>query len=367
MKIFKKKEIKTVKVGAVSPRIRLGDVKYNVSACIEAARRAVAAGVQILAFPRLTLTGATLGDMYRDAPICEYAEEGLAEFVKETAELDIMSFIGLPVHIDDEVFDCTAVVYQGVISALLPRHRLDFYEGRYFDSPNFEIYDFTFAGQSTQFLIDPIISAPFDKDVKLEIATARVPAKSTMVVICPVASDTYVGVRRERRERARLISGEHDRTFVFAEAGIGESTTDTVHSANSFIASKGEILAEAQPFAEDNLIVAEAVVSKPKYNEQYYYELEKLIEEDDRLPLPKNPFLSSDPEKEKEECLEALEIQAQGLAARFERSHSKSLVVGISGGLDSTLAILVMARAVDILKAKGHGIDRSVIKAITMP
>ena len=362
MKLFKKKEIKTVKVGAVSPRIRLGDVKYNVSACIEAARRAADEGVQLLALPRLTLTGATCRDLYRASPVCEYAEDGLAEFAEATAELNVTSFIGLPVHIDGEVFDCTAVVYQGVISALLPRHRLDFDEARYFDSPNFEIYDFTFAGQNTKFLIDPIISAPFDKDVKVEVATAGALAKSTTVVICPVASETYAGDRRERRERARLISGEHDRTFVFAEAGIGESTTDTVHSANSFIASKGEILAEAQPFAEDNLIVAEAVVSKPKYNEQYYYELEKLIEEDDRLPLPKNPFLSTDPEKEKEECLEALEIQAQGLAARVERSYSKTMVIGVSGGLDSTLALLVCARAADIL-----GMDRKSIIGVTMP
>ena len=168
MKLFKKKEIKTVKVGAVSPRIRLGDVKYNVSACIEAARRAADEGVQLLAFPELTLTGATCRDMYRNAPICEYAEEGLAEFVKETAELDIMSFIGLPVHIDGEVFNCTAVVYMGEIITVVPRHVIHDEHARYFDRPTFEIYDFTLAGQETPFLVDPVFSTPFDKKILVE-------------------------------------------------------------------------------------------------------------------------------------------------------------------------------------------------------
>ena len=362
MKLFKKKEIKKIKVGAVSPRIRLGDVKYNVSVCIEAARRAAAEGVQLLAFPELTLTGATCRDLYRNAPICEYAEEGLAEFVKETAELDIMSFIGLPVHIDGEVFNCTAVVYMGEIITVVPRHVIHDEHARYFDRPTFEIYDFTLAGQETPFLVDPVFSTPFDKKILVEIGPSQTLADRTTVVVCPFASEAYVGARAKRRETARLVSGENDRTYVFAEAGIGESTTDAVYCANNMIASRGEILAEAQPFAEDNLVVAEVVAAKPVYNEKYYDELVELVAKKNSLPLPKNPFLSTDPEKEKEECLEALEIQAQGLAARVERSYSKTMVIGVSGGLDSTLALLVCARAADIL-----GMDRKSIIGVTMP
>lgn len=362
MKLFKKKEIKTVKVGAVSPRIRLCDVEYNVSVCIEAARRAAEQGVQILVFPELTLTGATCRDMYRNGPLCDYAEEGLAQFVEATKELDTVSFIGLPVRIDSDTFNCIAAVYKGVINAVVPGHRISCEDGRYFDLPEFEIPSFTFAGQDTAFVVDPVFAAPFDKSVKIEIGPADYLDKSTAVVVCPFASEAYVGARAKRIETARLVSGENDRTYVFAEAGIGESTTDAVYSANNLIASKGEILAEALPFAEDNLIAAEVVVSKPKFNEKYYDELVELAQRRYSLPLSKNPFLSADPEEEKLECLEALEIQAQGLAARIERSYSKTMVIGVSGGLDSTLALLVCARAADIL-----GMDRKKIIGVTMP
>ena len=362
MKLFKKKEIKTVKVGAISPRIRLGDVEHNVNACIEAAHRAAEEGVQFLAFPRLTLTGATCRDLYCNGPLCKYAEDGLAKFVDATAEMDMTSFIGLPVNIDTEVFDCTAVVYQGAIVAIVPRHSIYGEYTRYFSVPNFEIHDFIFAGHTTTFVIDPVFSAPFDKTVKVEIGPSDNLSKNTTVVICPFANETYVGARAKRCESARLVSGENDRTYVFAEAGIGESTTDGVYCANNLIASRGEILAEAMPFAEDNLIIAEVVASKPGYSEEYYDRIIDFLDADQRLPLAKNPFLSSDPEKEKEECLEALEIQAQGLAARIERSYSKTMVIGVSGGLDSTLALLVCARAADIL-----GMDRKSIIGVTMP
>ena len=364
MKLFNKtKEIKTVKVGAVSPHIRLGDVEHNVSVCIEEAKRAAAEGVQILAFPELTITGATCRDLFRQPPLCEAAERGLAAFVDATAELDMISFIGLPVRVDSEVYNATAVVYKGEIFAIVPKHNVYCEDGRYFDLPDFEMPQFTFAGRKTALVIDPVFPTPFDKMIRVEIGNSDYVDRRTTVVVCPFASESYVGARAGRLESARLISAKYDCTYIFAEAGIGESTTDAVYSANNIIAVRGEIVREALPFAKDNLIVAEVTVTKPSFNEKYYNEMLNRLEADEaEAPLPKNPFLSTDPEQEKEECLEALEIQAQGLAARLERSYSKTMVIGVSGGLDSTLALLVCARAADIL-----GMDRKSIIGVTMP
>ena len=362
MRFFKKaQEEKIIKVGAVSPRIRLCDVDHNVKACVAEAKRAYDMGVKVLAFPELTLTGATCRDLFRHQPLCERAEYGLSNFIEQTAELDMMSFIGLPVGVESEVYNCTAVVYKGALLAIVPRHHIDCEDGRYFDIPEYEMYSLSFAGQDTDLVFDPVFSAPFDRSVKIEIGPADFVDKRSTIVIYPFASKEYVGSRAKRLESARLVSGKDDRTFIFAEAGMGESTTDAVYSANNIIASKGEILKEAAPFAEDNLIVADVVASRPVFNEKYYQEILKFVEESD-APIPKSPFLPTDPDEERVACLEALEIQARGLAARIERSYSKAMVIGVSGGLDSTLALLVCARAADIL-----GMDRKNIIGVTMP
>lgn len=362
MKLLTKTEKnKTVKVGAVSPRIRLCDVAYNVKACVAEAKRAAESGVKILAFPELTLTGATCRDLFRQETLCKSAERGLAEFVDATRELDMMSFIGLPALVDGEVYKATAVVYKGEIFALVPADDLDCEEVAYFDLPDYEMDRFAFAGRMTALAVDPVFPTPFDKNIKVEIGSGYLD-KNTTVVICPGASDEYIGAGARRLEVARLVSGKDDRTYVFAEAGMGESTTDAVYSARNVIASRGEIVAAATPFAEDSLIVAEVKVGRPKFNSEYFKELIDFVDREDNAPLTKNPFLPSDPEGETAECLGALEIQAQGLAARIERSYSKTMVIGVSGGLDSTLALLVCARAADIL-----GMSRKNIIGVTMP
>ena len=357
----KTKEIKTVRVGAVSPRIRLADVKYNVERCVTEAKRAAELGVRVLVFPELTLTGATCRDLYRQETLCKRAERGLGEFLDATKELDMMCFIGLPALVDGEVYKATAVVYKGEIFALVPAKDLDYDEVVYFDLPDYEIDEFAFAGQTTALAIYPVFTAPFDKELKIEIGAGYLD-KSTAVVVCPRASEEYISAGARRLDVARLISGKDDRTYVFAEAGIGESTTDAVYSARNVIASRGEILAAATPFAKDNLVMADVAVKKPVFNNEYFKKLIDFADGDDSEALTKNPFLPEDSEKEREECLGALEIQAQGLAARIERSYSKTMVIGVSGGLDSTLALLVCARAADIL-----GMDRKSIIGVTMP
>ena len=351
-----------LKVGAVSPRIKLADVDYNVEACIEEAKRAADMGVQALVFPRLTITGATCQDLFFHTSFCDAAERGLERFVDETKELDMISFIGLPVELNDEVYCCTAVVYMGNILALVPMLDLGLNESELFAIPTEEIEDIEFAGCVTDFIVEPVFTAPFNKSIKIEIGSDYVD-KSSNVVVCPMATADVIGKRSERIQRLTLASGRDDRTYVYANAGIGESTTDYVYSANNIIAHRGEIIAEALPFAEDNLVVAEVKIAKPSYKEAYNEKIEAILNDEYGFTtLPKNPFLPEDANEEIVACREALEIQAQALAARVQRAYAKTMVIGVSGGLDSTLALLVCARAADIL-----GMDRKSIVGVTMP
>ena len=360
---MKAKESKYIKVGAVSPRIRLGDVDHNVKECIKEAKKASEAGARVLAFPELTLTGATCGDMFSYTVLSEKATRGLCEFVEATKTLDMISFIGLPMPVEEEVFSCTAVVYMGDVLLVTSKSHLDGEEEKYFSHPDRPVRKITFDKYTTDMVAYPIILAPFDKKIKISVGLDISLSSKANLSVVPVACPTDIEMKDIRLNRARLISGATGHAFVFADAGVGESTTDYVYCAHNIIADRGQILATAEPFASDNLIIADVRVDKPTPDKDAERELN---EEADRLTvvesLPLNPFLPTDAEKEREACLFALEIQAQGLAARVERSYSKAMVIGVSGGLDSTLALLVCARAADIL-----GMDRKSIIGVTMP
>ncbi len=351
MRFFKKKS-KNIKVGAVSPRIRLCDVAANVAACVREAMRAAELGVRVLVFPELTLTGATCGDLFCQPPLCERAEQGLADFIEATRELDMISFIGLPAQVDDSRYDCVAAVYRGELLGLVA------YGGdeKYFDDFCEKKISASFAGFKTTLHNAAVFAAPFDKDVDIAVGRIIGLKKIPGVGIVSSALQTVIGKKmRDRYITGRLTDSTY-MVYVYAESGIGESTTDTVYSAHNLIAHRGKIIAEAVPFAEDNLVVADVRVN----DKSVEYDLPDA--EYDFETSVKNPFLPANPDMQREYCLEAFEIQSQGLAARLERSYSKSMVIGVSGGLDSTLALLVCARAADIL-----GWDRKSIIGVTMP
>ena len=341
-----------IKVGAVSPRIRLCDVAANVEACVREAKRAAELGVRVLVFPELTLTGATCGDLFCQPPLCERAEQGLAEFIEATRELDMMIFIGLPAVVDDSRYNCTAAVYRGELFGLVD------YGGdeKYFDDFCEKKTGVSFAGFKTTLHNAAVFTAPFDKDVDIAVGSNIGLKKIPAIAVVGSCSQCVIGKKNRARHIVGRLTDSTYMVYVYAESGIGESTTDAVYAAHNIIAHRGKIIAEAMPFAEDNLIVADVRVKDMSVE----YDLPEV--EYDFEESVKNPFLPKDPELQREACLEAFEIQAQGLAARLERSYSKSMVIGVSGGLDSTLALLVCARAADIL-----GWDRKSIIGVTMP
>ena len=346
------KKSKMIKVGAVSPRIRLCDVSANVEACVREAKRAAELGVRVLVFPELTLTGATCGDLFCQPPLCERAEQGLAEFIEATRELDMISFIGLPAVVDDSRYNCVAAVYRGELFGLVD------YGGdeKYFDDFCEKKTGVSFAGFKTTLHNAAVFTAPFDKDVDIAVGNIIGLKNTPSIGIVSSCSQAVIGEKMRHRYLAGRLTNSTCMVYVYAESGIGESTTDAVYAAHNLIAHRGKIIAEAEPFAEDNLVVADVRVNDKSVEydlPEVEYDFEKSV---------KNPFLPASPELQREYCLEAFEIQAQGLAARLERSYSKSMVIGVSGGLDSTLALLVCARAADILSW-----DRKSIIGVTMP
>ena len=305
-----------LRVGAVSPRIRLGDASYNTEICIAAARRAAEAGVKILVFPAFTLTGATCGDLFKHRIFIERSGRALAEFAEQTRELDVVSFIGLPL---------------GGIAAV-------------------------YRGESVE-LAGGVFTLPFDNGITVGACGASC---KPYIVICPEAEAASIGERARRIDRARVFSKDIGAALVYVNAGIGESTTDAVYSAHNIIADCGEILAEALPFAEDNFVFADIAVRGgcPDTDGNRT----ATLCDTSWTPSRKNPFLPESEPEQRIACLEALEIQAAGLAARIERSYSRAMVIGVSGGLDSTLALLVCVRASEML-----GMDRKNIIGVTMP
>ena len=351
MSFFKKKS-KNIKVGAVSPRIRLCDVAANAQACVREAVRAAELGVRVLVFPKLTLTGATCGDLFFQPPLTERAECGLAEFIDATRELDMISFIGLPAEIDYSLYNCTAAVYRGKLLGLVANGA---YNDKKFCEPPVKTVKVSYAGQETKLYGKVVFTAPFDKDVTISV-NEIFGKKAASIAISSDSDEAIIGKYAVDRLIGRDLTKDNFTVCVGAESGIGESTTDAVYAAHNIIAHRGKIIAEAEPFAEDNLVVADVRVNDKSVeydipDEDYDFEMSH-----------KNPFLPENPELQREYCLDAFEIQSQGLAARLERSYSKSMVIGVSGGLDSTLALLVCARAADIL-----GMDRKSVIGVTMP
>ena len=347
-----------IKVAASSPRIRLGDVRYNVKLCINEAKKAAELGARVLVFPELTLTGATCRDLFGHNILIDRAERGLREYVDATVELDILSFIGLPLDIDGLTYNAIAVIYRGEILGVSVKNDLTHDESRYFSSLDYGIRGLSIGGLDTVYLCDGVLVSPFDDELVIGIGVnSDFKNEGASLLVCPEALEYIAGDRKRALLSARHISGYYGISYVFANAGMGESTTDSVYAANNIIACHGEILAEAHPFAKDSLIVADADVSEVKFNPDF-----ECYDSEGDEPMYTSPFLPEGKEEQKATCLEALEIQAQGLAARIERSYSRSMVIGVSGGLDSTLALLVCARAADILD-----MDRKSVVGVTMP
>ena len=380
-----------IKVAAGTPEIRVADCRHNAEACFTLMREAAKQGVKVLVLPELCLTGYTCGDLFlQDTLLCG-AEEGLQTILEATRNLDMVTVLGLPVRCkwDNKLYNCAAVIQSGEILGLVPKTYLpnygEFYEERWFASGAGvetsvdlcgETVDMDAAGLfACETVPNLVLGVEICEDLwATEPPSARLARGGATVILNLSASNELVGKSGYRRnlvvgQSGRLVCG-----YVYADAGEGESTTDLVFTGHNMIAENGALLAERR-FAT-GLTISEIDVDRLAYerrrmttfNGQRQADLWRasfsLPLEETRLTraVSPAPFVPADAEDRAERCNEILKIAALGLKKRLEHTGARTAVVGLSGGLDSTLAILITAVAMKLLDRPA-----SDIIAVTMP
>ena len=377
-----------VKIALASPKIRLADTDYNATECIRAAKEACENGASVIAFPELTLTGATCADLFFSDELISGAERALTRFIEETAELDAIIFIGLPVRVDEFLYDCVAAVAKGEVIALSPAYNPSPELSRYFVSAKgaekkltvLEKFgsEFVFGAQYIYKSADAdshlriFVEVGADADAVLPISFEAA-KNGANLIINPFAKPEYLGAARKRRIDTQATSDRLSAVYARVGAGVGESGTDGAYAAPRLIASMGEMLCESEAFSSDTVYATvdlAACDSERRMRPQFIASDSEFItptffigEREVEIDAPeKSPFIPECECERDKACALAIEIASYALSERMKRAYAKSAVIGVSGGLDSTLAVLVAARAADIL-----GVSREKIIAITMP
>ncbi len=379
-----------IKVAAVTPKIIVADCDANADIIINEINKAAAKAAKVIVLPELCISGYECRDLFWQEYLIRECAASLNKIAAATRDIDAIIFLGLPVEFNGKLFNCAAALNKGRILGFIPKKNLpnynEFYEARHFTPGNEQIQFINWFGEKIPFGMNLIfncnqmphlrIAAEICEDlwVPNPPSTSHALAGAT-VIINLSASDAMTGKAKYRKnlvsaQSASLICG-----YIYASAGEGESSTDLVFSGHNIISENGTILAESERF-KNQMITAEIDVDRlinerrrmTTYPSQYLQDYVN-IEFDLRLGetsltryIDPHPFVPSSKADRDERCDEILNIQAMGLKKRIEHTHCQSAVIGISGGLDSTLALLVTARAFDMA-----GISRDKITSVTMP
>ncbi|MBQ9097724.1 MAG: NAD(+) synthase [Clostridia bacterium] len=363
-----------IKCACLTPEIRLADCKSNAKEIISLVKEAAQAGVRLALLPELCITGATCGDLFFQEKLISGAKEALLDIAEGTRRANIVFAVGLPFAFEGKLYNCSAVVYKGKILGIVPSANAN----RYFASAPEETFEIDIFGKSTLFGTDILFKCAELPEFSFAAVTgndfgiyslAEVHAAEGANIILNSASQTEtIGRADIRRNMIKMTSSKLISGYMYSNAGDGESTTDAVYAGHSIIAENGAVLAENVPFEKTEAITDIDVKMLGGERKKAYYpestgEYAVSIFEMELSDTPltrkysKYPFV---PELGK--CEEILKIQAAGLEKRLSRSYSKTAVIGISGGLDSTLALIVCVRAFYNL-----GWDKKNIIAVTMP
>lgn len=387
-----------IKVAALTPDIQVGNTAYNAEQIILGMQQAAGAGAKLAVFPELCLSGYTCGDLFLQNVLLDGCLTGLAQIITASTAFDMLTLVGLPLMHHGRLYNVAAVIHQGELLGIVPKQHIpnysEFYEARHFaPAPSENDYitipalgeageDISFGAKllfAAENLPDFVLGIDICEDLWMPIPPSCHHAMASATVIANLsASDETTGkdlYRREliRNQSARLICG-----YLYADAGEGESSTDLVFAGHNLIAENGSILAETERF-HNGMVVSELdlgrLISERRRMttfqitppEEAGYDVEYFTFahiEDTSLTrhYERTPFVPNDKADRDRRCDEILNIQAMGLKKRLAHTHCTSAVIGISGGLDSTLALLVTVKAFDML-----GLDRAGIQAVTMP
>jgi len=387
-----------MRLGVAVPMLRVADCTYNTEIILEQIKKGAEIGVQVLTFPELCITSYTCGDLFFQTHLLKSAEKSLEKILTETKNIQMVISVGLPVALGNQIFNCSALLYQGAILGVIPKTHLpnynEFYEKRWFSSANDLLSNEVFlCGQKVPIGNDLIFTntAMPECIIAVEICEdlwSPIPPSSShslygaTIILNPSASNELVGKHDYRKNLVCQQSSRCLSAYVYASAGIGESTQDTVFSGHSMIAENGAIVKETKRFERTSQLIfsdvdLERLVKDRQKNSGFmehtrkaegfrcYRTISFSMEQSTSSSLEKqlniNPFVPQGEMKTKR-CEDIINIQVVGLARRMEHTHSSTMVVGISGGLDSTLALLVAVKACDYLE-----LDHSHVLGITMP
>ena len=379
-----------IKVAAATPKIKVADVDCNTELICNQIDEAAKNGAKVLVFPELCLTGYTCSDLFWQSLMLEKVKEKTIEIARYSKDYDMLIMIGIPYEHNGKLYNVGVVLHKGKILGMVTKKHLpnysEFYEARHFTKGFEKAVTVDFAGQKVPMGMNILFKCENRPDmvVGIEICedlwvpnppSIRHTMAGATIIANLSASDEVTGKSIYRRDlvagqSARLICG-----YIYADAGEGESSTDLVYSAHNMIAENGRMIAEAKRFINQTVygdIDLDRIKNErrkmttydSKDEEDYTVVTFEMNMDNNELSTKINnmPFVPGDIAKRNERCEEILTIQAMGLKKRLEHTNAKSAVIGISGGLDSTLALLVTVRAFDML-----GRDRKGIVAVTMP
>ena len=379
-----------ITVATATPQVAVADCEANAQAILACINEMAAAHAKVMVLPELCITGYTCSDLFWQTKLLDEAEAALSVIAEGSRQVDALIAVGMPLRVAGKLLNVAAILCRGKLLGFVPKVNLpaynEFYETRHFMSGSADMGTVQFGGEeipvgtnllfSCENVVDLCVAAEICEDLWVPNPPSVQHALAGASVICNLsASDEMVGKGSYRRD---LVAGQSARlvcAYLYATAGEGESTTDLVFGGQNLIAENGTVLAESATF-ENEINVATIDVQRlaserrrmstfPAAESKEYREISfALAEEETKLArfFDADPFVPSNADQLSDRCEEILNIQALGLKKRLAHTHAKSAVVGISGGLDSTLALLVTARAFDML-----GLPRKGIVAVTMP
>jgi NAD+ synthase (glutamine-hydrolysing) len=389
-----------LRVASAIPKVRVADCRFNVKQIKDLIRKAEKEDVQILCFPELSITAYTCADLFFQQNLYVEAEEAVFNLLFDTETLEMTFIIGCPVFHNSKLYNCAVVCREGKIQGIVPKTYLpnyqEFYEKRWFEpwkagTPNTIVL---YAGQDVPFGTDLLFensigffAVEICEDVWSVVPPSSYHAMAGAELIFNLsASDELIGKRPYVKSLLSQQSARCIAAYVYSAAGFGESSTDVVYSGNAYIYENGRLLCESERFSMDEqLLITDIDIgllkSERRKNTTFVglaspCNYKKIINDEDECAMPPHSFSPDDlkyrkvdptpfvpaTENYNESCEEIFSIQVSGLAKRTLHANAKTLVIGVSGGLDSTLALLVCAKTADKL-----GLPRTMILGVTMP